>query len=307
MSTTPKAHSKRSRSSEGETPRPENKQSKMADNVVVSGDLKTQLSVLIESVKEIKEGQDGLKRMVESKIDKLRSDVLSTIDEKIRALKSDIDLDIGISTRRIDDLVSSVQTLTVRIDQVERVIESAQDTRSINGHDALSAAGGFMNWSRGGAALNTDPLNDNTRTVIVKNVPYADGENLMNKARDILVALGEEVSSNVNVTAVARLKPRFRNKPGLVKIGFETLDQKILVLRNKSALKDQQRFRNIFIQSSKSHVERLLELNARTLLRELPTGRTYRVSANGRILKKRENERENEPPEMEAQNSQDTD
>ena len=97
----------------------------MADNVVVSGDLKTQLSVLIESVKEKKEGQDGMKRMVESKIDKLRSDVLSTIDEKIRALKSDIDLDICINTRRIDDLASSIQTLTVRIDQAERVIESA--------------------------------------------------------------------------------------------------------------------------------------------------------------------------------------
>ena len=37
ISTTPKAHSKRSRSSEGETPQPENKQSKMTDNVV-SGD-----------------------------------------------------------------------------------------------------------------------------------------------------------------------------------------------------------------------------------------------------------------------------
>ena len=86
MSTPPKAHSKKSRSSEGETQTPENKHAKMADIVVVSGDLKTQLSVFIESVKEIKEGQDGMKRMVESKIDKLRSDVLSTIDEKIRNL-----------------------------------------------------------------------------------------------------------------------------------------------------------------------------------------------------------------------------
>ena len=91
--------------------------------------------------------------------------------------------------------MSSVQTLTVRIDQAERVIESAQDTGSINGHDDHSAAGGFMNWSRGGAALNTDPLNDNNRTVTYKNVPYADGENLMNKARDIIIALCEEVSS----------------------------------------------------------------------------------------------------------------
>ena len=106
----------------------------------------------------------------------------------------------------------------------------------------------------------------------------------------------------MNVTALARLKPRFRNKPGLVKIGFESVEQKILVLRNKHELKDQQRFRKVFIQSSKSHVERLLELNARTLLRELPTGKSFRVTANGRIKKKQDNDAH----DMEAQNTQDT-
>ena len=222
---------------------------------------------------------------------------MSTIDEKIRVLKADIDLDIGINTRRIDELVNSVQSLSGRIDQVERVTESAQDNGVFSGQDDHSVAGGFMNWPRGGAASQADPLDDNNRTVIVKNVPYEDGE-----ARDILNALGEEVSSRVNVTALARLKPRFRIKPGLVKIGFESVEQKILVLRNKHELKDQQRFRKVFIQSSKSHVERLLELNARTLLRELHTGKSFRVTANGRIKEKQENDAH----DMEAQNTQDT-
>ena len=46
----------------------------------------------------------------------------------------------------------------------------------------------------------------------------------------------------------------------------------------------------MFIQSAKSQLERLLELNARTHLRELPQGRSYRVSGNGCILRRRGNE-----------------
>ena len=46
----------------------------------------------------------------------------------------------------------------------------------------------------------------------------------------------------------------------------------------------------MFIQSAKSQLERLLELNARTHLRELPQGRSYRVSGNGCILRRRDNE-----------------
>ena len=85
MQNTPKTKQKRSLSSEGETPCPDCKQTKMAEKV--SDELRAQISLIATSVKEIKEGQDSMKRMVESKIDKLRSDVLSTIDEKIRVLK----------------------------------------------------------------------------------------------------------------------------------------------------------------------------------------------------------------------------
>ena len=75
---------------------------------------------IVISVQEIKEGQEVMKRMFESKIDKLRTDVLSTIDEKIKALKTDIDLDIGRESGHIDELVNSVQKLVLRVTELEQ-------------------------------------------------------------------------------------------------------------------------------------------------------------------------------------------
>lgn len=40
------------------------------------------------------------------------------------------------------------------------------------------------------------------------------------------------------------------------------------------------------IRGSKSHTERILELNTRTLLNELPNGNQFRITSNGRIVKK---------------------
>lgn len=60
MQGTPK--SKRSRSSEGETPRPQSKQTKMVNQ----NDL---IPYIASSVKEIQEGQDSMKGMFKSKIE----------------------------------------------------------------------------------------------------------------------------------------------------------------------------------------------------------------------------------------------
>ena len=107
----------------------------------------------------------------------------------------------------------------------------------------------------------------------------------MTKARDIIDALGENVYSKVSVVAAERLRQKYRNRPGLVKLSFEKVEQKVLELRNKYKLKDNDTFKRVFLEGAKSHVERLLAINARTILRELPQGRSYRISGNGRILR----------------------
>ena len=281
MSHPSKTVSKRSRSSEGETPRPDSKSTKMAANEqTVSDDLKTQMISIAKSIQEIKDGQDGLKRTLESKIDRLRNDVLSTIVETIKALKTDIDLDIGANTRRIDEVVNSVHLLAQRIDQVEQNVNTDGD---VFNDERNNGAG----WPRD---TFRNPLDNNDITVIIKDMPVTPEEDLLMKARELVSALGEDVSMNVRVIAASRLPARYHNKPGLVKVSFADRNQKVLVLRNKHKLKNHRSYKRVFIQSAKSHVERLLELNARTILRELPQGRSYRVSGNGRILRRQGNE-----------------
>ncbi|CAC5399192.1 unnamed protein product [Mytilus coruscus] len=75
-----------------------------------------------------------------------------------------------------------------------------------------------------------------------------------------------------------------------------------MTLRNKHKLKNSEIHSRVFIQGAKSHIERLLEKNARTILRELPQGKSYRISGNGRILKKStDNDQIAENAEMETQ------
>ena len=113
MTDTPKIVQKRSRSSENETPRPDSKSAKMATNEqTVSGDLESQIVAIAKSVEAIKDDQDGLKRTLESKIDRLRNYILSTIDEKMKALKTDLDLDIGVNSRCIDVFICSLSVST---------------------------------------------------------------------------------------------------------------------------------------------------------------------------------------------------
>ena len=219
-----------------------------------------------------------MKRMVESKIDKLRSNVLSTIDEKIRVLKLDLDLDIGRESRRIDDLMNSVQTLTLRFDQFE---QNAQGDEIPNG-----GVGQGAGVSRGLFNVPLNPLNNNDVTVIAKDLPYIEGEDLLMTARNLIGTMGEDVYSNVNVVAASRMRARYRNKPGLVKISLANVEQKILVLRNKRKLRDSIEFKRVYLEGAKSHVERLIEINTRAILRELPQGRAYRVAGNGRLLRR---------------------
>ncbi|VDI73917.1 Hypothetical predicted protein [Mytilus galloprovincialis] len=253
--------------------------------------LESSIKLLVDSVKEIKEGQDSMKRMFESKIDRLRNDVLTTIDEKMKALKTDIDLDIARESTRIDELVNTVQILSSRFNNIE-----------IN-PDNLIAQGPNPSFND-----QNNPLNNNEVTVIVKNLPHTDEENLTDKMNEVICKLGEDVSSSVKIAAITRLKQRIPSKPGLVKVSLQNAQQKIKILRNKHKLKNDDHFNNIFIQSAKSRVERLLETNTRMILRELPQGNAYRMTGNGRILRKRNEETNdnggNPTENMDAQNSQ---
>ena len=91
--------------------------------------------------------------------------------------------------------------------------------------------------------------------------------------------------TNITPKRVIRLKSR-NEKPGVIKVEFDNKDQKIAVLSVKNKLKGHRAYTRVYIASCKTHTERLLELNMKTLLSELPNGNDFTFSGNGRLFKK---------------------
>lgn len=83
-----------------------------------------------------------------------------------------------------------------------------------------------------------------------------------------------------------------------MKISFNNIQEKVQVLRKKHVLKDNEVYKRVYLKSSKSRAERLIEMNARALLRQLPNKDNFRVDAYGRIRPRtydRDNRQDNTP------------
>ena len=80
---------------------------------------------------------------------------------------------------------------------------------------------------------------------------------------------------------------RYDDRPGMLKITFLNINEKNMVLKNKHLLKETEMFKNVYLNKCKSRAERLMELNARAILKRLPTGHNLRVTANGRIQERK--------------------
>ena len=79
-----------------------------------------------------------------------------------------------------------------------------------------------------------------------------------------------------------------------MKFQFESVADKVKVLKEKAKLKQSPEFSRTYIRSSKSHTDRLIEMNFRTILGMIPGGDNMKITANGRLMDKTERDRANE-------------
>jgi hypothetical protein len=269
MSANSSGREKRDRESPGLTS-PLCKQSKMATSdidgnscaspVLSTSGLSERMDKMMEILMAVKKGQESLQKTFDSKIERLRNDVLSTIDDKIKAVKVDIELQFASLEKRICDLEIQFQSF--------KAIDCAPHDFTVNNCDI---------------------------TVIASNVPERQGKSALKYAQDLIDALGEEISTHVTIKDAKRCNNRNTGKPPLLKIAFSSVEEKVSVLRAKKLLKNNTAYKNVYLHSSKTHTERILELNAKTLLSELPNGNQFRVTANGRIVKKDTSSSDNNP------------
>lgn len=181
----------------------------------------------------------------------MRKDVLATIDDKIKAVKVDLDLQFACWDKRFADLEAELNSL-----------------KSVSG-------------------LKQDKTVNNCElTVIATNLSLRPGKQPLDDTKDLISALGSDISSKVKITDASRCPDRNTGKPPLLKIAFDNLEQKIEVLRSKKRLTSKPEYKRVYVYGSKTHTERILELNAKTLLSEFPNGNQFRVTGNGRIVKK---------------------
>lgn len=111
---------KRRRSSDGTTPKPKQKQVKMAsgEHSYNAGDILDRMTIIAEAIEGLQKGQSKLQSTLDSKLDKFRKDFMSNIDDKFKAMKVDFELELGKQQAQIDTMsqtVASIVTYNVNV------------------------------------------------------------------------------------------------------------------------------------------------------------------------------------------------
>ena len=132
--------------------------------------------------------------------------------------------------------------------------------------------------------LEVEVLNkdyDVDRTCVVTGVRYEHGENLLEKCKSLVHETLELPDIPIKQT---KRTPMYDNKPGVVKLEFHSLADKITVLRKKQKLKDLGS--RIFIRSSQTHEQRLLQQHTMEILKMLGRENDFYINGRGRLVAK---------------------
>lgn len=154
-------------------------------------------------------------------------------------MKAGFQLEIGKQQAQTDTMKQTIDSMVNELENVDRTQQEF-----IHEHD------------------NTHQVNDPEITIIATNIIQEPSEDMLAIASELINSINE----SVNVVAATRLKSRGKGKPGLVKISMSNLEKKKLVLIEKRKLRRTEQYKSVFLRGSKSQSDRILELNARTLL-----------------------------------------
>lgn len=93
------------------------------------------MTIIADAVDNLQKGQSTLQSIVESKLDKFRNKFMTSIDEKFKAMKRDIDLELSIQKTQIDTLSQSIDSIMGRLELLKngvRPIHESGERRSTN-------------------------------------------------------------------------------------------------------------------------------------------------------------------------------
>ena len=188
---------------------------------------------------------------------------LKSINNKIERMSVDIN-------KRIDDLE---KTLDGKITDIKQEVQA--DITKIQG-DVQSIA----------TKIEKKERFDPERTVVISSLPMLEGEDNGKLYRSVEHML----STKCGLSGEGSIEDTFQivRKHGLVKAEFYSVGQKVSVLKAKSSLRRFPEYAKVFIRTSKSHTERVNELNIKKILDLIPGGKDFIVSSSGKIMSKQD-------------------
>ena len=207
-----------------------------------------------KALQDINDEQKATKDMFGRELEKLKKELIDSIERKIKTVK--------------DEIMSKVTGMQQKLKDFEKTVHA---------QDAI-----IKQLSEGNTIQTAVPFYPDV-TIIARNVRYHEGENITQKINDIIHTHLE--LPHEEVIRCERTASR-NNKPGVVKIQMSSLDSKIPVLRNKRKLNEITGYINVYMRSALSHTERVMERNFQTILREIPNGGEFRITGHGIVIRK---------------------
>ena len=207
-------------------------------------------------------GEDSLLKTIARDLKAMHGS-LTTLTETVNGLETKIVTHIrGIIRQETNKFNEEIELLKGRMDNLED---------KINGSQAVGR-------------INSDF--DIERSVIILNLEQQDPEDLAAVCSKLFE---DAVGVQATVTRVERTRQRNPEKPALVKCQLANKDEKIAILRRKRNVKEHDDYKQVFIARMKSHEERLIELNFKTMLNHMPDGNKFRFTGSGRMVSKDDN------------------
>ena len=219
--------------------------------------------------------------------DKRAENLMAATDKRVDTLKAMLGSLSGEFTdyreniaKKIAQLHKSLQTCftdSVTHEQLETQIDSVKDYVDT---EQTCFVRRLEDMESRIAKFETEKKFDPEVTIIAQYIEKSNDEIIMDKALDFVK---NGLKSSVNIVRAMRLTTRGR-APGLLKIEVPSLNEKISLLRRREKLSESDTYCNVKIRSSKSHTDRLIEINTDMILQELGLDTKMFITANGRLV-----------------------
>lgn len=235
-----------------------------------------------------------LDQKFESFEDKLRTAILSTVQEEIKGVRLEFNDRIsGLSKKLEDKLSTNLQTMIdsrlkdaktemsseLNLDALKSDVSKLQQSYA----EVTSASASHASLGRRDAEVTEHC----TLNVVVRNLKYdAREQNDPNVTVNLVNSVIRDGLKLTDAKIVQAERKIARNsKPGVIIATVENSVQKQNVLKNKKSLRKIKKYENVYIEDERSHEQRLIESNIRTVLQAIGKSKDY-VLINGRFVKK---------------------